>query len=378
MTRAPAAALVAVGMLWGGFASVVPDIKAAVGASDGEFGLALLMSAVGGMIAMLLAPRIGRALGHLAMPLIGGALCLAFLYPTFAGDVVTLGVALFAMGATVALLDITANVEISAREVKMKTHLMGICHAMFSFAFAAAAYGAGLARQAGLGPDEIFPVLALISIGIVALTISPRAQIVTTKEHETAAGRTAPWGAIILTGIILFAGFIGENATEAWSALHIERTLGAEPGKGSLGPATLGLVMGVGRLVGHSVAERLGHARLIFWSAALGVIGALIIAAAQSPFVVLIGVSVVALGMAVIVPSANSILGAHVSEAQRSHALSRAWMVGITGFFIGPAMMGGIAELFGLRMSFVAVALIVAMILPAIGMLGRRAGVHVH
>jgi len=373
LSRGPTAALAAVGMLWGGFASMVPDIKAAVGASDGPFGLALLMSAVGGMIAMFIAPKVGRALGHLALPLVGAALCVAFLYPPLASDVVTLGAALFAMGLTVALLDITANVEISAREVQLNTHLMGVAHAMFSFAFAAVAFGAGLARQAGYGPAEVFPVLAVICAGMILLTISPRDQILTSQEDEKSSGARAPWMAIVLTGVILFASFVGENATEAWSALHIERTLGAEAGHGSLGPATLGLVMGFGRLAGHTVAERIGHARLIFWSASLGIVGALIIAGAQTPPIVIVGVSVIALGMAVIVPSANSILGAHVSEAQRSHALSRAWMVGIVGFFIGPAMMGGIAELFGLRVSFVAVALIVALILPSIVVLKGRA-----
>ena len=47
-------------------------------------------------------------------------------------------------------------------------------------------------------------------------------------------------------------------------------------------------------------------------------------------------------------------------------------MLGIVGFFIGPAMMGGISELVGLRLSFVAVALIVALILPAIWRLERK------
>ena len=142
-------------------------------------------------------------------------------------------------------------------------------------------------------------------------------------------------------------------------------------GEGSLGPAMLGLVMGIGRLSGQLAAARLGHAMLIFWSAALGIIGALIIAAAPTPAVAILGVAVTALGMAVIVPSANSMLGTHVSESQRAHALSRAWMLGIVGFFIGPTMMGGIAELFGLRMAFVAIAFVVAPILPAVWLLER-------
>ena len=178
--------------------------------------------------------------------------------------------------------------------------------------------------------------------------------------------------AVILVGVILCASFIDENATEAWSALHIERTLNAPAGHGGLGPAVLGLVMGFGRLFGQVVSERLGHSRLIFASAVLGIIGALIIAAAPTPGVVLFGVSITALGMAVIVPSAMSLMGARVSESERALALSRAWMLGIVGFFIGPAMMGGISELVGLRLSFVAVAIVVALILPAIWRLERN------
>ena len=369
-SRAPSAALMAVGMLWGGFAALVPDIKLAVGASDAELGTALLMSAVGGMASMILAPRIGLALGQAALPVIGAALCLAFIYPALAGDVVTLGAAMFAMGATVALLDITANVEISAREARYGLHLMNVNHAMFSFAFAITAYGTGLARKAGYGPNEVLPVLAVLAIVFVPLMYSRRFGGLGDMP-DPSSQRQVPWLAIVLTGLIMFGSFIGENATETWSALHIERTLGAALGEGSLGPAMLGLVMGIGRLSGQLAAARLGHAMLIFWSAALGIIGALIIAAAPTPAVAILGVAVTALGMAVIVPSANSMLGTHVSESQRAHALSRAWMLGIVGFFIGPTMMGGIAELFGLRMAFVAIAFVVAPILPAVWLLER-------
>jgi hypothetical protein len=47
-------------------------------------------------------------------------------------------------------------------------------------------------------------------------------------------------------------------------------------------------------------------------------------------------------------------------------------MAGMLGFFLGPAMMGGLAELFGLRASFAAVALVLAAIIPAVLALSRR------
>lgn len=368
-SRAPAAGLAAVGVLWGGLAASMPDIKADVGASDAELGLALLMSAVGGMATMAAAPWIGIKLGRFAMPVLGGMVCAAFFYPLAAWNVASLAAAMLLLGASVAALDILANVEISAREARHGAHLMNVNHAMFSFAFAAAAAGTGLARKAGAGPAGIFPVLAALCLILSCLMYLPRA----TRSGEAVPKAARPqWLAIGLTGLILAASLMGENAAEAWSALHIERTLGGAPGEGSFGPAMLGFVMGVGRLFGQAVSERLGHGRAIFWSAALGILGALTIAGAPDVPMAMTGVAVTALGMAVIVPSANSILGARVTETERAHALSRAWMFGIVGFFLGPALMGGVAELFGLRMSFVAIAIVIALILPAVHLLTHR------
>ncbi|MDH5798523.1 MAG: MFS transporter, partial [Paracoccaceae bacterium] len=87
----------------------------------------------------------------------------------------------------------------------------------------------------------------------------------------------------------------------------------------------------------------------------------------------LIGVGILGVGMAVIVPSVNSILGRLVSEEQRSHAISRAWMFGMTGFFVGPTVMGLISEYFGLRIAFYTIAILVAAVVPAILSLDRRA-----
>ena len=192
------------------------------------------------------------------------------------------------------------------------------------------------------------------------------------EEDDGHKGITPPWGAVGLAGLILFCAFIGENATEAWSALHIERTLGGPPGEGSFGPAMLGFMMAAGRFSGQLLAMRLGEARLILWSALLGVIGALVLATAPTQGVALVGVAVLGLGMAVIVPSTNSILGRAVSDAARPVAISRAWMAGLLGFFVGPSMMGGLAELWNLRVSFAVVAVLVAIIMPAILRLARQ------
>ena len=373
ITRAPMLTLSAIGINWGALAGLMPDIKAAVGASDAELGAALLASALGSMLALSVAPRFGQKAGTLALPLSGLGIVVAILLPIFPASPVSLAVAMFFVGVSVALADMTANVRIAQLEARVGMHLQSVNHAMFSLSFGLSALAVAFARQAGHGPAQVLPLVSLVALVLVLIAWERRALAPLDDPEDAAKGTTPPWGAVMIAGLILFAAFVGENATEAWSALHIERTLGGAPGEGSFGPATLGLVMFLGRLGGQLVATRVGEARLILVSAILGSIGALIIATAPTKTVVILGVAVLALGVAAIVPATNSIIGRAVSDAARPLAISRAWLFGLIGFFIGPAMMGGLAQLWSLRVSFGAVALIVVLIVPAVLALSRRA-----
>ncbi|MGR3290812.1 MAG: MFS transporter, partial [Paracoccaceae bacterium] len=111
ISLAPIGGLAAVGMLWGAFSALVPEIKDRVGASDAEFGTALMFSAAGGMLAMYLAPYVNKYLGRSALPVVLVFLVATFFYPLLADTVPKLRVALFFMGASVAMLDILSNIR---------------------------------------------------------------------------------------------------------------------------------------------------------------------------------------------------------------------------------------------------------------------------
>lgn len=371
LSRAPSLALMAVGVFWGAFAAYIPDIKARIGAADGAFGMALMMAAAGSIVSMQLAPRVLARFGRATMPAAGALAALAALSPLAAGDTPGLGAALFFMGASIAMIDITANIRLSVEEEVQGLHLMNLCHAAFSFAFALAAFAAAQARQAGWPPEAFLPLSALAILALGLCT------------HEGAGWRTAPPSpegagrsegllrAVLPVAIILFLAFICENATDSWSALHIERTLGAGAGFGGYGPAMLGLTMGIGRLGGQVAAQRLGEAALIFGSALVGVFGAIVTAIAWAPGIGILGVALIGVGVAVMVPSSNTILGRLVRPDQRGLALSRAWIFGFAGFFIGPSLMGQVSAAFGLRWSFGCVAVLLAAILPVVLQLRR-------
>ena len=371
LSRTPIAGLSGVGVFWGGFAAFIPDIKARVAASDAELGLALMMAAAGGIVAMYFGPKLVGRFGRHTMPVAAVLLAVAFVYPLMAGSVPALALAVFGMGASVSFLDITANLRVTVLEERHGLHLMNLNHAMFSFAFALSALVASLARKAGWGPGDLFPILALVVLALGLLMIERRSWQGAPQAPD-GADHAGIWSAILPVAAILFVAFVCENATDRWSALHIERTLGGLAGDGGFGPMMLGLTMGVGRLSGQFAAQKLGEAGLIFWSAVVGVAGALVIAAAPTPAVAILGVGLLGLGVAVTVPSANSILGKLVRPDQRGYAISRAWMIGFTGFFVGPTLMGQISEYAGLRSAFFCVAVMMALILPCVLALRRQ------
>lgn len=370
-SRAAGAGLAAIGIFWGGFAACLPEYKVRAGVDDAGLGALLLLAAVGGMTAMALAPRVQARLGGAVLPVLAAGVVLAALGPLLIASPASLGAVLLVMGLAMAALDIAANVRISVDEAATGLPLMNFNHALFSFGFAGAAALTGLARRAGAGPELIAPALAGLLAVFALLMIEPsRRPVPPAPAHDSAPA--SPWRAILPAALILFAAFVAENATETWSALHIERTLGGPAGEGAFGPAMLGLTMGIGRLSGQMLASRLGEARLVAFSAALGMAGALVVALAPVQWVAVLGVALIGLGCAVVVPSANSLLGRAVRADQRAFAISRAWLLGFTGFFIGPVAMGLIAQGAGLRWSFAAIVLVLSLILPGLARLCGR------
>lgn len=374
VSRAPFVALGIVGLYWGTFASMVPDLKVQVGASDGQLGWALMGAAVGGMVSMFLAPKVSKVLGKYLLPMFAVLLSVLMQLPLLVHSLPFMFAMMVALGAGVSSLDINANMRLSELEERHSLHLMNVNHAMFSLCFGLSALAVGWMRQSGMEIAQVFPLMGGLLLLASGLTWEKDWQPVHTEEGAAPAPTTLPWFFIVMVAVMLFVSFLGENATESWSALFIERELGGAAGHGSFGPTTLGLVMFIIRLLGQVFTEKLGEERVVFWSGVFGVIGLLVMASAPTQAVALIGIGISAIGMAVIVPTANSLLGKLVHREQRAIAISRAWMFGFTGFFIGPALIGFVSEHWGLRVAFAVVAVLVATIIPAvIAVKARRA-----
>lgn len=378
LSRAPAAGLAAIGAFWGHFAAWLPQIKAQAGVGDAHFGALMVLSAVGGMAAMALVPRLDRALGPVLLPLGGGLLAMVVFLPVGISGPVSFALTMLAIGASMSLIDIAANLRIADLESRHARPLMNLNHAVFSLSLAAAAALAGAIRGLGAGywTSALAMMMVLAVLGMMTLDLRAAPEPAVDPAAEPSAQtptRGLPWMVVAPAAAILFLSFVAENGTESWSALHFERSLGVAPGHSAFGPAMFALTMGIGRLMGQALALRLGEARLILGSVVIAVIGALAVALAPAAAVALAGMAALGLGVAVVVPSANSLLARGVRPQVRALAIARAWMIGFTGFFVGPPLLGLVAEGASLRWAFAAIALLLALILPALTRLSRAA-----
>lgn len=373
VSRSPLTAFAMMGLYWGAFAAQVPVFKAQTGASDAGFGLLMLCSSLGLVTAMWLAPRLEERAGRWALPFCAMCLVVFFLGPGAMENPAAFGVAMILVGVGSGMMDVVMNARVSALEARHGWSLMNLNHAGFSLAYAISAAATGLAREAGLGPVAVFSVCAVLSSALIPMMRGCVARSV--EKPETIGTNHLPTALILLGGVIVLIAFAAEAGIEGWSALHVERTLGGGGAEGAFGPAVLGLTMGIGRLTGQVVAHHLDETRIILWAAVLSASGALIAALAPAVMVAYLGFGVLGLGVSVIAPMTLALVGRIATDRQRTVVIARTSVIGFVGFFIAPPMMGTISEVFGLRWSFIAVALllgIVPLILFPLAHFGRR------
>lgn len=369
VSRKPVYGFLGIGLMWGAFAASIPDIKAGLGVGDGVFGLLLILNTVGLITAMVLAPKMDRWLGDRSMQRVVLMLGLCFPLLILAPTPLIFGMCIVVMGLTSGLTDVLINTRVAELEARHDRALMNANHGMFSVAYATAALVMGIFRQNGWPPLAVFCIFGVLVIAMsFFMRMTPDA-----VSEESRKTRIPLWPVAICGGIVLVA-FMTEATVEAWSALHIERTLSGDPAEGAFGPVMLGLTMAFGRFGGQAVSERFSQFTIIAVATALAATGAAMAALAATPMQAYIGFGILGLGVSVIGPLGLALMGQMSTAETRGRAIALASIIGFSGFFFAPGIMGLIAELTNLRVAFMTFAVFTLSLYPLIWIAKRMRG----
>jgi MFS family permease len=329
------------GSFWGAWAALLPAVKHQVGVSDGQLGIALAVIALTATPATLIGGRVLDRLGAarvLPASMVAFALCVPL--PGLSHELPTLVAGFVVLGLTTGALDISVNAATAGWERLEADRLMAAGHAAFSTGVVVGSVGSGLARQQGARP---LPVLVVIAV-LVLLVAWRQPAYRSTRQHppEPRASRR-PAGILLALGVLVAAAFLMEDALQSWSALQLERGLGASPAVSGLGPGLFAASMAVGRLMAH-VVSRPGREHLVVaGGGALAGLGAVLLALAPNAPAGLAALALAGAGTSILAPVLFSAIGARSVPGREGADLSTASGLGYVGFLAGPPLVGAIS-----------------------------------
>jgi MFS family permease len=350
------AGFAAFGVYWGAFGAALPALQRRTETSDAELGVALLVLAGGAVVSMrgvgVLMDRVGARL----TPVVVGGFGLAGLAAGLADSASGLSVLLLVVGLTSGAMDVVINAEAVHAEEASGRPLLNLAHAFFSGAVVAASLGAGLLRWAGAEPPLVFALAAGVVLGAaLGIAMGRSAWTAAAAGDRPRLFQRVPAWLLLLGGLGALAYWI-ENAWQSWGAVHLERTLDAAPLTSALGPALFAAAMTAGRLTVHRFSRPRAERAVLVGGAALAGLGSLLAASAPSVAVALPGIVLAGAGCSVCAPTIVSIAGRAAGRHERATVVGSLTTIMYLGFLVGPAAVGGVAELTTLRISLAVVA----------------------
>jgi MFS family permease len=358
------------GAVSGTFAVRIPWLVEHLHLSPGQLGIALLCGALGGLFALPFSGWLVHMWGSKTATrwlIPGFALTIAPL--AWSPNLAVLCLGMLAFGAMANTSDVAMNAQGVAIEAGMGRSIMSGLHGMWSVGgLVSSAVGAIAARQE-LDARVHYAVASVVLI-VVALVAS-RALLPSPPQADTGADRpprfALPHGLVLVIGLVTFCAIFGEAATADWCAVYLRKILGASHGTAALSYTAFAFAMAGGRLTGDFLVRRFGPVRVVRIAAVLGTAGGVLVVIAVNAAVTMVGFALIGIGVAAVVPLAFAAAG-H-ADRHPGHAIAGVATVAYGAGFASPSIIGGVATLTSLPVSFALVTVLIALIAVGAGVL---------
>lgn len=347
----------ALGVFWGAWGAALPAVQRRSGATDAELGLALLLVGLGALVSMRATGVVMDRIGPRLTPVSVGIFGLTGLLPGLADSPAQLYLFVLLLGGASGAMDVAINADAVHWEIDHGRPILNLAHACFSGAVVVASLATGLLRWGGAGAALVF-ALAAIVVCLAALAMRSPEHVPWSPapggERPRMFQRFPAW--LVVIGSLGALAFWIEGAWQDWGAVYLERTLSAPPAASALGPALFAAAMTAGRLGVHRVARPGSERGVLVAGAALAGAGSALAAAAPSTAIALAGIVVAGAGCSVCAPTIVSLAGRAAGAHERATVVGSVTTLMYLGFLVGPAAVGGLAELATLRSSLGGVA----------------------
>lgn len=354
------------GLVFASLVSRLPDLRGRLELSNGGLGALLLAISCGSLLAL---PSTGRVIERIGA---GATVRAGVLADTVGLSVAAVGavlgsvplaaLGLFVHGVGIGVWDVAMNVEAAEVERRMRRTVMPRFHAGWSAGSLAGA-GLGVVVIALGTPMLAHLLLVTVVVGVVAV-LGTRGFLPAEPEHADGRSPRGPsaWRdpRTLAIGLMVLCFAMVEGTANDWLALGLIDGYGVAHWVGVAGFATFVVAMTAGRLYGPVLLDRFGRPAVLWGSATLAAVGAVLTVLGQVVPLVALGIVLWGLGAALGFPVGMS--AAADGGARAAARVSVVSTIGYGAFLAGPPLLGHLGDRIGTLEVLLAVT---ALMVPA-------------
>lgn len=344
------------GLTFASWASRIPTIQQSLRLSEAALGGVLLSLPVGLLASLPLSGYMVSKFGSRKIVMVSAVLYALML--TLIGvstNVMLLVSVLFLFGFTGNMLNISVNTQAVTVEKMYGKSIMASFHGLWSLAgFSGASLGT-LMIGMKVSPAYHFSFVAMLVVFVIF--ISSRFIVRDEMQQDTSGPLfVKPDKSLLILGVIAFCTLICEGAMFDWSGVYFKKVVLAREEWIGAGYAAFMSTMALGRFIADRFTTRFGLKRTIKASGLLIFSGLVLSVVYPYLSTAIIGFMLVGFGVSSVVPLVYGAAGK--SEIMPAGmAITAVSTIGFFGFLFGPPLIGLVAGISSLQISFSIIAL---------------------
>lgn len=358
------------GVAWTSILPRYPEFKSALELSDSWWGVTIAMGPIGGLMAGLATARLMRRFNSAVVAAVAQALGILTLnFIANAPLAVLFALGLFLIMGFDAVCDIAMNAHGLRVQRLYGRSILNSFHAWWSVGAVAGGFIGSFFLQVGV---SIWLQALITSVVFMAFSLWARSLLLPGSDpgiENVSADADAPRGIprplllrLLALGTLCASAGLIEDTGASWSAIYIERSFEVIPFVVGMGFVALQGAQTIGRFTGDWLVERIGQQLAVVQGAIIAAVGMSAALVFPSAATTIVGFACAGWGVATAIPAtmhaADELPGLHVGTGLTIVT----WMMRM-GLFIGPPIVGVLADAVELRWALMVVPATAALIL---------------
>lgn len=343
------------GLVFGSWASRIPDVKDMLCLNDGELGSILFAVPIGQLLMMSFSGILVSKLGSKKILVTAEILYAMVLLAIGLSHTAThLIAALVGLGMMSNLMNIATNTQACYLEKLYGRSIMSSFHGMWSLGgFTGGIIGTMFAATT-LSVAWHFAFVVAFCVGTVLVCVRSLVSESLAKAEEKEVPKFSFRSidpTLILLGIMGFGGMFCEGTVYDWSSVYFSTVVKPDEAFVRAGYVAGMGAMTLGRFLADSFATKYGTSKVLETCGVLILCGLLVAVALPHLLTATLGFLLVGFGISSSVPICYSLAG-KLGTAKASIAITIVSSISFFGFLIGPPLIGWISEATSLRLAF--------------------------